>query len=81
MYKCIKLINLMTMYKCIKLTKKYSLTFNKFPKTAKNIKSIDAYSTGIRNWTADDSYNYSIVLGTFRIIFSIEKTNVGCCQG
>jgi hypothetical protein len=69
------------MYKCFKLTKKYRLTFNKFPKTAKNIKSIDVYSTGIRNWIADDSYNYSIVLGTFRIIFSIERTDVGCCQG
>lgn len=69
------------MYKCFKITKKYNLTFNRFPKTAKNIKSIDAYSTGIRNWVADDSYNYSIVLGYFRIIFSINRTDVGCSQG
>jgi len=65
------------MYKCIKLTKKYSLTFNKFRKSAKGM---SVYQTGIRNWTADDSYNYSIVLGTFRIIFSIKRRCGECRQ-
>lgn len=68
------------MYRCFKLTKKYRLTLNRFPKTAKNINSTDVYSTGIRNWVADDSYNYSIVIGTFRIIFSINRTKDGCCN-
>lgn len=68
------------MYKRIKLTKKYSLTFNKFRKIVKSIKTVDVYSTGIRNWVTDDSYHYSIVLGTFRIIFSIKRTDVKCCQ-
>lgn len=69
------------MYKAFKITKKYRLTFNKFKKSAKNDKSICVYSTGIRNWVADDSFNYSIVLGTFRIIFSIERIQRGCCNG
>jgi hypothetical protein len=68
------------MYKNFKITKKYNITFNKFPKTAKDIDSINVYKTGLRNWISDDSYNYSIVLGTFRIIFTIERTDVGCCQ-
>jgi len=59
------------MYKRYKLTKKYSLTFHVFPKTAKEVSTV--YHTGIRKWIADDSYNYSIVLGTFRIILSIEN--------
>ena len=42
------------MYKCFKITKKYRLTFNKFTKIAKSIKTVNVYSTGIRNWIADD---------------------------
>lgn len=66
------------MYKRIKLSKNYSLQFNTFPKTAKQVSKV--YLTGIRNWIAQDSFNYSIVLGRFRVIFSIER-NIGCCQG
>ena len=66
------------MYKRIKLTKNHSITFDTFPKTAKTVSSV--YLTGIRNWVAQDSFNYSIVLGTFRVIYSIER-NIGCCQG
>lgn len=60
------------MYKRIKITGKHSITFESFPKTAKNVSRV--YYTGIRNFTCDDSYNYSIVIGTFRIIYSIERT-------
>lgn len=65
------------MYKNFKLSKRLSIAFNKFPKTAKEVNKV--YLTGIRNWTSDDSFNYSIVLGTFRVIFHIEKENF-CCQ-
>jgi mRNA-degrading endonuclease RelE of RelBE toxin-antitoxin system len=64
------------MYKNIKLSNKHSITFNKFRKQAKDISHV--YKTGIRNWIADDSYNYSIVVGTFRLIFTIERDDVGC---
>ena len=59
------------MYKTFK-TKKYYLAFNIFPKTAKKVSKV--YHTGFRNWEADDSKNNSLVLGTFRIIFAINKT-------
>jgi hypothetical protein len=65
------------MYKRFKITKKYEITFNKFPKTAKEVSKV--YHTGIRNWVADDSYNYSIVLGTFRIIFAINREMYNTC--
>ena len=65
------------MYKRIKLSKKYNLSFGTFPKTAKRVSKV--YTTGIRNWIAQDSFNYSIVIYRFRIIFSIER-NIGNCQ-
>jgi hypothetical protein len=65
------------MYKRFKITKKYEITFNKFPKTAKEVSKV--YHTGIRNWVVDDSYNYSIVLGTFRIIFAINREMYNTC--
>jgi len=62
------------MYKDFKI-KRFRLAFNKFPKTAKGLSNV--YRAGFRYWTADDSTNYSLVLGTFRIIFSIDKQNFG----
>jgi hypothetical protein len=64
------------MYKSFK-NKKFYLAFNTFPKTAKEVSKV--YHTGIRNWEADDSSNYSIVLGTFRIIFAINKPEFDEC--
>jgi len=66
------------MYKSFK-SKKFYLAFNTFPKTAKEVSKV--YHTGIRNWESDDASNYSIVIGTFRIIFAINKTQFGdsCC--
>jgi len=64
------------MYKAFQ-NKKYYLAFNKFPKTAKTVSSV--YITGIRNWKSDDMMTYSIVLGTFRIMFGI-KTPYSCCE-
>jgi len=64
------------MYKAIQ-NKKYYLAINKFPKTAKTVSPV--YLTGIRNWDADDMKTYSIVLGTFRIMFGIKK-DVGKCM-
>ena len=58
------------MYKAIQ-NKKYYLAINKFPKTAKTVSKV--YLTGIRNWDVDDMKTYSIVLGTFRIMFGIKK--------
>lgn len=65
------------MYKTIQ-NKHFRITFNKFPKTAKQVSKV--YHTGIRNWVADDSYNYSLVIGTFRIIFSIDRVQSSCCN-
>lgn len=64
------------MYKSFK-SKKFYLAFNTFPKTAKEVSEV--YHTGIRIWDAQDCKNYSIVLGTFRIIFAINKTQHGSC--
>jgi hypothetical protein len=60
------------MYKRFKITKKYEIIFEKFPSTRKyRQKPISTiYKPGIRCWYGADSYNYTIVFGTFRIIFS-----------
>jgi len=58
--------------------KSLSLSFHKFSKTTKTVSNV--YLSGIRNWVDDDSYNYSIVIWTFRTIFSIER-KVYNCQG
>ena len=58
------------MYKAYKISK-VRLVFNKFKKTAKNVSIV--YRSGIRNWVSDDSFNYSIVIYTFRIIFSVDR--------
>lgn len=68
------------MYKALN-TKKYYLAINTFPKTAKNPPLNEVYKTGIHKWEADDSTNYSIVIGTFRIIFAINKPQYGECNG
>jgi len=65
------------MYKSIQ-NKKYYLAINKFPKTAKQVSPV--YLTGIRNWDSDDMKTYSIVLGTFRIMFGIKKDMYSCIQ-
>lgn len=67
------------MYNRIKINNKYSITFNTFRKLAKNVSNV--YKIGIRNWISYESYNYSIVLYTFRIIFSIKKLNQNTTNG
>lgn len=67
------------MYKSFKY-KKYNLQFHIFPKTAKKGNWNNVYLSGIRNWVADDSYNYSIVIGTFRIILTINRNVMSCCN-
>lgn len=66
------------MYKAFQ-NKKYYLAFNTFPKTAKKVGKV--YLSGIRNWTSDDMYNYSLVIYRFRIIFGIKRLNFGDCNG
>lgn len=66
------------MYKAFQ-NKKYYLAFNTFPKTAKKVSKV--YLSGIRNWTSDDMYNYSLVIYRFRIIFGIKRLNFGNCNG
>ena len=63
------------MYKAIQ-NKKYYLAINTFLKTAKTVSPV--YLTGIRNWESDDMKTYSIVLGTFRIMFGIKKDMYSC---
>lgn len=65
------------MYRAIQ-NKKYYLAINTFNKRAKEISPV--YLTGIRNWDSEDMKNYSIVLGTFRIIFGIKKPQNTCCN-
>ncbi len=64
------------MHKRFKLGRKYSISVNTFPKTAKNVSKV--YHSGIRNWVAQDSYKYSIVLYRFRIIWSVEREQLDC---
>lgn len=65
------------MYKAFQ-NKKYYLAFNKFPKTAKKVSKV--YLTGIRIWNSDDMKTYSLVLGTFRIMFGIKKETYDSCN-
>jgi len=58
------------MYKAIE-NKKYYLAVETFRKQRKSLSKV--YMSGIRIWDSDDSKTYSIVLGTFRIMFSIKK--------
>lgn len=66
------------MYKTIKI-KKVHLTFNKFKKGAKILSRV--YRSGIRIFNHTDSYNFSIVVFTFRLILSIDKKQIGCSNG
>jgi hypothetical protein len=64
-----------TFYKQFKLTKRRSIAFHKFPKTAKKItleKSV--YHTGIYKSTDEiNSFDtYFFVLGTFRVMWYVE---------
>lgn len=65
------------MYKAIQ-NKRYYLAINKFRKAAKTLSPV--YHTGIRNWESDDMKTWSIVLGTFRIMFGIKKDDMGTCM-
>ncbi len=66
------------MYKAFQ-NKKYYLSFNTFPKTAKQVSKV--YHTGIRIWDSQDMKTYSIVLYRFKIMFGIKKTQQGHCCG
>jgi len=62
------------MYKSFKLTKRYSIAFEKFNKKAKTIKTkIPAYHTGICKSTDEinEFDTYFFVLGTFRIMWHV----------
>ena len=61
------------MYKVIQ-NKSYYLAIEKFSDSAKTLSKV--YLTGIRNFESDDMKTYSIVLGTFRIMFGIKKPNL-----
>jgi hypothetical protein len=73
------------MYKSFKLTKRHSIAFHKFPKSAKKIKTITpVYHTGIYKSTDDinEFDTYFFVLGTFRIMWYVEhKHKCGQCAG
>ncbi len=71
------------MYKSFKLTKRHSIAFNKFPKSAKTVQTkVPAYHTGICKSTDDinEFETYFFVLGTFRIMWYVEhKHKSGAC--
>ena len=59
--------------------KNIRITFNKFPVKRKRIS--DVYLNGFHYWD-DDEKNYSLVLGVFRIIFSVKIKGYGdVCEG
>lgn len=66
------------MYKAIQ-NKKYYLAANTFRKTAKKVSRV--YLSGFKKWESDDMTTYSIVIGTFRIMFGVKKENLGCNGG
>lgn len=59
------------MYKVFRV-RRYRITFNTFNSKVKN--KVPVFKSGFRCWETVNDNNYSIVLGTFRIIFSIEKS-------
>lgn len=59
--------------------KRYYLAFNKFPKSAKSIPNIKAYSNGFRKWKSDDMITYALIVGRFRIMFGV-KLKVSACD-
>lgn len=67
------------MYKAIQ-NKKYYLAVNTFRKSAKKAPFNNAYLNGFRKWSSDDSENYALVIGTFRIIFAFKKQVNDCCN-
>ena len=71
------------MYKAIQ-NKKYYLAINTFPSVAKDSRCISdntVYLNGIRIWDSQDMKTYSLVLGTFRIMFGVKHTQYGDCAG
>ena len=73
------------MYKSFKITKRYSISFETFPKSAKEIKTkVPAYHTGICKSTdvINEFDTYFFVLGTFRILWYVQhKHKCGQCSG
>ena len=55
------------MYKQIKINNDWSVAFETFRKTLKEISPV--YKTGIRNWDSDLCYTYSLVIHRFRVMF------------
>ena len=66
------------MYKSIKF-KNLTIAVNRFPATARRVSNV--YLTGIRNWKAQDANYYSLVIGRFRVMLSINKNIGECCNG
>ena len=66
------------MYKAIQ-NKKHYLAINRFRNTSKSIS--DVYLSGFHKWSSYEMKTYSIVIGTFRIMFGIKTKDNGCCQG
>ena len=64
------------MYKSVRLTKGHSLAIETFNKKRKTVSIV--YHTGIRNWVSDCTLFYSIVIGTFRLIYHIDRPQRGC---
>lgn len=63
------------MYKSFKLTKRYAIAFETFPKSAKTLKTkVRAYHTGIRKSTDEinEFDTYFFVLNTFRIMWYVQ---------
>ena len=63
------------MYKSFELTKRYAISFETFPKSAKTLKTkVRAYNTGICKSTDEinEFDTYFFVLGTFRIMWYVQ---------
>lgn len=59
------------------------IAINRFRKESKNIKCGEhgsVYGTGFHKWNAFSDINYSLVLGRWRVILSIDTNNGECCN-
>lgn len=66
------------MYKALKIGK-FRFTVNSFPRSAKKITSVDCYKTGFHYWDSFEDKNYSLTIGLYRVIISIDHP-YGCSE-
>jgi len=67
------------MYKQLKITKKITITIEKFSSGCKKVSPV--YRNGIRPFKMQHYKVFSIVAGTYRIMFTLEGKQLPECSG